>query len=408
MLINIPYDSAVLDVDFPDGTIILEPISPIIPDISVVREKIIAGFRKYDRQFAGKTITIVVNDATRRLPTSRILDILMEIVPPSAMEIIVATGTHRSPTDSELDIILGNARNAFEGRIFVHDCRDDDSLVHLGYTSRGTPVDVNRKLVDSECLISVNSVEPHFFAGYTGGRKSLVPGLAGFSTTVLNHSHAKLEGAKSLNLHSNPVHQDLEEAVSFLRHIPHYSIQLVTSRSGEIVDVFCGELDDSFERAVPFARDIYSVKIGTKYDIVLAVGEYPLDINLYQLQKAQEHGAEAVRDNGILIVVGACNEGSGSDYFINLANDYPDPQSALSDKALNDNRYGIHKLVKTARRLRQIKVWYVTKLDDKIIRKVYYEPVKSVNAALSAALEILGADASVAVLKDACFIVPVL
>jgi nickel-dependent lactate racemase len=235
-----------------------------------------------------------------------------------------------------------------------------------------------------------------------------VPGLAGFTTTVLNHSNANAVESCSLNLDSNPVHRDLMEAVGLMTPGPIFSLQLVTSRMGDIVDIFCGGPDDSFHRAVECARKVHTVNIAKKYDIVLAVGEAPLDIDLYQLQKAQEHGAEAVADGGILIVAGACGEGIGSDYFIKLADDYPSPDLALSSKALHDNRFGIHKLVKTARRLVKIKIWYVTKLDDKIIRKVYFEPKKSLQAAINDALELLGRDARVAILKDACFIVPVL
>jgi nickel-dependent lactate racemase len=154
------------------------------------------------------------------------------------------------------------------------------------------------------------------------------------------------------------------------------------------------------------ARDIYSIPVEKTFDIVFAIGECPLDANLYQLQKAQEHGAEAVSDGGILVVVGACLEGVGSPYFINLADEYPTPESALSDVSLRDDRFGIHKLIKTARRLKKIKIWYVTKLDDNVVRKVYFEPKCSPQEALKEALEYFGGTASIAVLKDACFLVP--
>ena len=413
MNISIPYDGALVDVTFPDGAVILEPHPPLISDDCSVRDKIILAFGEFRDRFSNKKVTIVVNDATRRLPTWKILEVLSQLVSPDKIEVLVATGAHRTPTDAELDVIFGSARRFFEGRIAIHDCRDENSLTHLGYTSRGTPVEVNKKLADAECLICINSVEPHFFAGYTGGRKSLIPGLAGFTTTVLNHSLAKHEESRSLNLETNPLHQDLMEAIGLLGSKSVLSIQLVTSRQGEIIDMFCGELDWTFRQAVACAKNIYTVTIENKYEIVFAVGEPPLDANLYQLQKAQEHGAEAVSDGGILVVVGACNQGTGSDYFIRLAEDYPEPESALSSKAVADNRFGIHKLVKTARRLRRFKIWYVAKLDDKILRKVYYEPKKSLQAALDDAMAIMGRNSRVdatrvAILKDACFIVPVL
>jgi lactate racemase len=408
MRAKIPYDGALVDVDIPKGAVVLEPKTfPPLGD-DAIRDKIAAGIVNIPHSAEGKKTSIVINDATRRLPTPKILRMLSELISLSDAKILIATGTHRKPTNDEFDIMLGDMRSFFEGNIVVHNCKDKSSLDYLGETSRGTPVWVNKNLLEAERIICINSVEPHFFAGFTGGRKSLIPGLAGFDTTVANHSHAKHEDAKSLNLASNPVHLDLDEAVSFVRNKSIFSIQLVTSRQGEIVDLFCGDLAQSFRQACSKARDVYTVDIENKYDIVFAIGEPPLDINLYQLQKGQEHGSEAVKNGGILVVVGACNEGSGSDYFINLANDYPVSESALSAKAMSDNRFGIHKLVKTARRLRQIKIWYVTKLDDRLISKVYFNPKSSLQAALDEALEIIGPSAKVAILRDACFIVPIL
>lgn len=408
MRFDIPYNGVLAEMQFPHDTVVLEPrIFPIASDDSI-RRKILSNFEKVANSFRGKKVAVVVNDATRRLPTSKILKYLLEIIPADGIEILIATGTHRPPTDGEIDLILGDTRSLFGNRIFTHDCRDKKSLSTIGYTRRGTPVVVNKKLLKAEAVVCINSVEPHFFAGFTGGRKSLIPGLAGFETTVANHSFAKHEEARSLSLEKNPVHLDLEEATSLLPAKEVFSIQLVVSRSGDVIDLFCGELRTSFQLACSKAHEYYSIGIARKYDIVLAIGEPPLDINLYQLQKGQEHGAEAVRDGGILVVVGACSEGIGSEHFVKLADDYPSPAQALSDKALSDNRFGIHKLVKTARRLQRMKIWYVTNLDDNIVSKVYYEPKRSPRAALEEALDVIGSDAKVAVLKDACFFVPMM
>ena len=406
MLIKIPYDGAEVEVRCPDGASLLEAPKPSILGDDILREKIVSGIAKYIGLSSPRKIGIVINDATRRLPTPKILKIISEVIPTSESTILIATGTHRAPSDEEFDIMMGEMRDSYDNRIVVHDCRDRDALVKLGVTSRGTPVEINRALMKCDRIITINSIEPHFFAGFTGGRKSIIPGLASLETTVANHSHAKDENACSLSLRKNPVHLDLEEAVNLFDKNVIFSIQLITSRDGEAAAVFCGDLDSSFSDACRKAGELFSVGIENKYNIVLAIGEPPLDINLYQLQKGQEHGAEAVADGGILIVVGACNEGTGSEYFMKLADEYPTPDSVLSSKAMNDNRFGMHKLVKTARRLRAIKIWYVTKLDDKSVRKVYFEPQSSVQAALDEAIKILGPNASVAILRDACFVVP--
>lgn len=407
MEIQIPYNGKSVKMEFPDDTEILEKTSRKPLPEKLIQKKIIAGLEKYLATFEGKKISVIVNDATRRIPTSKILKILAKQIPSERLEILIATGTHEVPTDGEIDQILGDTRGFFEGRIFIHDCYADKSLVELGRTSRGTRIIVSKKLAAAEAVICINSVEPHFFAGFTGGRKSFVPGMAAFETIVANHSHAKSKHARSLNLENNPVHLDLEEAMATVARMPIFSIQLILSRQGDIIGLYCGELHESFIQATGEARQAYRIPIDRYYEIVIAIGETPLDNNLYQLQKGQEHGAEAVADGGILIVVGSCSEGIGSPYFVQLAEDYPTPQSALSERALADDRFGIHKLIKSARRLEKIKIWYVTNLDDNIIRKLYFEPKQSPQAALRDAFESLGVSAKVAILKDASFVVPV-
>jgi len=405
MEIEIPYDGAVERVEFPDGTTVLQ--SQYHPPLraEAITDRIENGLVSRRDKFLNKKVSIIINDATRRVPTSAIINILLKQIPVGSCEILVATGTHRPPSNRELDDMLGNLRERIP--VFIHDCRDSERMIDLGVTSRGTRVAINRKLAEAESVICINSVEPHFFAGFTGGRKSLVPGLAAFDTIVANHSRAKSQQAESLNLEDNPVHLDLEEAADLAEAMPVFSIQSVLSRQGEIVDLYCGDLKSSFRQACEKAREVYSAPIDKKYDLVFAVGEPPLDANLYQLQKAQEHGARAVADGGILVVVGACREGAGSPYFVQLADEYPDPGDALSARAMADNRFGIHKLIKTARRLGKIKIWYVTKVDDNIIRKLYFEPKKSLQEALRTGLDFFDGRCEIGILKDACFMVPV-
>ncbi|MEE9553541.1 MAG: lactate racemase domain-containing protein, partial [candidate division Zixibacteria bacterium] len=285
MEIEIPYNGVIERIEFPDNVALLEAKSfPILNSETVVR-KIEEGWEKAKNLFHAKKVSIIVNDGTRRVPTAAILKVLSRSIPIEQIEILVATGTHRAPTERELDTIFGDLRDTLENRVFVHDCHATENTVTLGKTSRGTLVAVNKKLIEAESVICINSVEPHFFAGFTGGRKSLVPGLASFGTVVANHSHAKSEHAESMNLEGNPVHLDLAEAAEMAVRMPVFSIQLVLSRDGDIVDLYCGDLRGSFEEACRKAKDVYSVEIEKKYDIVFAVGEPPLDANLYQLQK---------------------------------------------------------------------------------------------------------------------------
>jgi len=327
-------------------------------------------------------------------------------------------------------------------------------LVSKGVTSYGTPVLLNNKVDDADLIFTINSVEPHFFAGFTGGRKSIVPGLAAFSTVQTNHRLAKDEkscaldlknnplhkdlhffagftgGRKSivpglaafstvqtnhrlakdekscaLNLKNNPLHKDLEECLKLINDRPILTIQCVTDREGNIVDL--GNLQESFLKACQCAAKYYTVDVPRKYDIVIANCEPPLDINLYQLQKAQEHGGRMVADGGVLITVGACKEGIGSEYFIRLTEKYPTPDLVL-ERGLDDASYGIHKLIKTARQLKKFKVFYVTALDEAVVKRVYLRPFNKIKEALNTALEEIGKNAEMAFLDDAGYTVPVI
>jgi nickel-dependent lactate racemase len=367
--------------------------------------KIVNGLKHLSHLFDKPKILTIVNDSYRRTPTAFILSMVWDYI--SKSDFIVATGSHRLPTDLELSEFFGEHYSEARKRLFIHDCHDNDSVKEIGKTSRETVVYVNRKALEADLIFAINSVEPHFFAGYTGGRKSLIPGLASFETIMANHSMAKDIDSCDLNLQTNKLHLDLEEGVQLLRDKPILSIQCVTDRDGNIIDLFAGDMRMTFYQACESAEKYYTVPVPKKFDIAIASGDPPLDINLYQLQKAQEHGGRIVKDGGVLIVVGACPEGAGSKYFMELAGKYPSAESVLK-YGLNDDSFGIHKLVKTARQLQKFKIFYVTTLDDSEVRKVYFEPFKDLSAALVSATKEIEGDIEVGILEDAGYTVPVI
>lgn len=368
-----------------------------------IANKIYEGFDRYKELFDNKKILTIVNDGYRRTPTDSLLLIIWDYVKDG--DFIVATGTHRSPTKDELRKIFGELLDKVESRLHIHDCYNKASLVDIGKTQLGTPVQLNRKVIEADLIVAINSVEPHFLAGFTGGRKSIVPGLASFDTVQTNHRFAKDINSTSLSLETNPLHCDLEDALGLLSDKTILGIQCVTDRVGKIIDLFVGTLKEAFLKACDCAKKFYTVEVPGKFDVVIANCEPPLDANLYQLQKAQEHGGRMVGDGGVLIVMGACKEGVGSEYFMKLVETYPTPEEVL-DKGVNDNSFGIHKLVKTARQLRRFKIYYVTTLDEKVVKKVYFEPFCDINEALKSALRELGDNTELAILEDAGYTVP--
>lgn len=370
-----------------------------------IEKKIKAGLSSYFGSDSKSKILTIVNDGYRRTPTEQLLTIVWPYIKDG--DFIIATGTHRQPKQSELETIFGRLIGEVGPRLQIHNCYDSKSLVDFGRTTAGTVVKLHRAVAEADLIFTINSVEPHFFAGFTGGRKSIVPGLASFETVQANHRWAKDIHACTLNLDTNPLHLDLEDAVSLIKNKALISIQCVTDRHGAIIELYAGPLSDAFKQACQAAAKWYTVNVPRKYDIVIANCEPPLDVNLYQLQKAQEHGGRMVASGGVLITMGECAEGTGSEYFMRLADKYPAPESALNE-GIDDDSFGIHKLVKTARQLREFKVYYVTALDEKEVRKVYFEPFGEVETALERALCETGPGAELAILDDAGYSVPVI
>ena len=275
-------------------------------------------------------ILVLVNDGTRPTPTAKVLQIIGDDLEGREVSFLVATGAHRAPTEDDLELIFGHdLRSRYQGRIEAHAARNADDLAFVETTSRGTPVYVNRRLLQAERVVVINSVEPHYFAGYTGGRKSIFPGVAGFQTIEANHKLALDPAATILALEDNPVHEDMLECIDLLGDLPIFSIQMVLDHQHRLHAASAGSLPESFAQAVHHADEHYVVDIAELYDVVVTVAPYPMDYDLYQSQKAMENGAMALADGGVLILVSKCRHGIGDESFFNLLASAPTPRAVL-------------------------------------------------------------------------------
>ena len=160
-----------------------------------------------------ESLLVVVNDATRPTPTARIIQELYPVLSKHPrLTFIVATGAHRAPTEEEYDMMFGKYHGEFKDRIIAHDARKEEDMVYLGTSSSGTEMYINKLVTETDNVLVIGSVEPHYFAGYTGGRKSLLPGLASHKTIEMNHKHALSNRARTLALDGNAVHEDMIDA----------------------------------------------------------------------------------------------------------------------------------------------------------------------------------------------------
>ena len=364
---------------------------------------------------AASPLLVVVNDGTRPTPSADVLRVLRPALeewlraPGRKLAFAIATGTHRAALPQEVERIFGaDLARAHAGRIFCHDAKDKERLVHLGRTKRGTEIWVNRLLAEARSVVLINSVEPHYFAGYTGGRKSLFPGLAGYETVWANHKLSMEAGSETLVLAGNPVHEDLEEALTVgIAGKDLYSLQLVLDKHHRVGFAAAGALDETFRQAVAVAEKQFVLHLERLCEVVVAVAPHPMDCNFYQTNKAIESGGLAVADGGVLIVVSECPFGLGENQtlFDKLAA-ADSPAQALERANLEEYRLGVQQVARVASVLAQAEIWVVSSLREEDVRAMFMTPFASVQAAVDAALARCGGDAQVLFLTEASITVP--
>lgn len=351
-------------------------------------------------QFVEDEFLIVVNDAQRPTLTPAALEVLFKRVTHQDFSIAVATGSHAPPNEKELTYIFGNYYPQLKEKIHIHRALDTPHD-YYGTTSQGIEVNFDRIIQKFKKIIVIGSVEPHYFAGFTGGRKGFLPGLAAYTTIEQNHKFALEKEAKNLALHGNPVHEGMEEAVKLiLKDI--FAVNMVLDQHRHVYACSSGDIFSSFYESIHRSEEVYCVPT-PKRDIVLAVASYPLDVNLYQAQKAIENGKLALNDDGILILVAQCRNGIGPDTFYQLLKQSETPEEAL-DSLKKEYKLGYHKAGKIAELTTRAHIWAVTDLEPTILQDVFMKPYPSVQSALDDATREKGGQ--VLVLPEASMTVP--
>jgi len=409
MEVKVPYGKDFLRMDVPEGNLVgvYGPNEVAKADYKVklrdvLREKGFEEFLKTEEE-----IVFVVNDGTRPTPTAKILEEIWPLLKGREVFFLVATGVHRGPTEDEWHYIFGEGiykELSDRGAVKAHDARQDE-VVCLGKTKHGTDILINKKVAEASKVVVIGSVEPHYFAGYTGGRKAFLPGVAGFASIEQNHKLAMSAGARALALEGNPVHEDMAEAYRALGGADIFSIMAVLDREDDIYAVTAGDLETSFAEAVLKADEVFCVEVGGKADIVISAAPYPMDVDLYQSQKAIESGKLALKEGGILIMVSQCRDGIGERGFFDLLAGAKEPGEVL-EKIEGAYKLGYHKVGKILEMERWAQTWAVTDLADEIVETVHMKPYHDLEKALSDAFERQGKDAKVIVLPCGSVTIP--
>jgi nickel-dependent lactate racemase len=354
-------------------------------------------------------VVIVVDDATRLAPSqAMVVPLLDELnvagVKNENVTVIFACGTHRAVTSEEARLLLGGEVLS-RVRTVSHDCRAAD-LVDVGTTKKhGTKVLLNRVFVDADFRILTGDVGFHYYAGYGGGRKSVLPGVAGEESVKHNHSLLFDSGAGSGMLEGNPVHEDMVEGAKLGK--VDFTVNVVANSRGDVIRAFAGDMDQVFGEGVKLVDEMYRVSVDRRADIVVASsGGHPLDVNLFQAFKAVDHAMEVVKRGGVVILVAECPEGHGNQSFYDWMVKYNDVK--VVEREIKRNFVvGGHRAYFLLKALQNHRIILVSTMPDFYATNVFrLKTARAVNNALEDAFNIVGRSARVWTMPYGNFTLP--
>lgn len=385
-------------------------IHPQEDEQALVRRALIhpIGSRRLSELAAGKRrIVIITSDHTRPLPSRITMPLLIEEIlsgaPDADITLLVATGCHRAMTDEEKVERFGkDICDRF--RIVMHDCDDESQLVDLGQMPSGKRCIVSRIAMQADLLVAEGFIEPHFFAGFSGGRKAVLPGVAGRRTVLENHCAAHIADphARTGILKDNPIHQDMCWAARQAKLA--FILNVVLNEKHEIIHAVAGDSLQAHADGCGFLEKICQVR-GKPSDIVITTnGGYPLDQNVYQSVKGMTAAEPLVRKGGVIIMLAEAADGVGGDRFFHQLADEPDVERTLESflsRAPGETEPDQWQTQIFIRVLQHAHVIYVSSLPDDIIRKMHMQPAHSVEEALRLAERFLQKpDADITIIPD--------
>ena len=409
--VNIAYGESRLEVKVPDYSEVILPNYPVPFDnpYREIRKSILNPVNSAnlkDLVDENDKVAISICDVTRPMPSQVVLSAILDEldhINKSNIEIIIATGTHRATTRTEIEKMLGSKiTNNYS--VLNHDCFDKDKLTYCGKTSTDVPIWLNKTWVNSTFKITVGCVEPHFFAGFSGGPKMVAPGLAGKETIYALHNAERIgDEHSSWGLISGNVIQDsIREIV--LKTGVDFSIDVTTDFENKITSVCSGNLFDVHKVQVEKAKSISMQEVSNKFDLVITTNSgYPLDLNLYQTIKGISAAFKILKDDGVILCASECRDGfPDHGKYKDLLKNGTSAQSILdsilySDKVIQDQ----WQVQIQAQILLKSKVYlYSDYLNDQDVLTAGFNPVHDINTTIEGIVDELGEKPYICVLPE--------
>lgn len=419
MNVNLAYGQGHLSIALPDGrTTVIEPAHNAgLPDekAALIRalENPIGSRPLRELIKPGNKICIVFTDITRATPNERIIPWLLEQlahVPREQITLLNSTGTHRPNTKAELEKML-TPEVVANYRVVNHECEKDEDLVQMGTTREGVPALINRHVVEADVRIITGFIEPHFFAGFSGGIKGIMPGCAGLHAVMSNHGAKNIGDPKSTFgiTDGNVLWEELRDIA--LRVGPSFLLNVTLNERRQITGVFAGDIIQAHKVGFEFVRGSAMQKVEAPFDVVVTTNSgYPLDMNLYQGVKGMSAGARILKEGGLLILACECREGvpanSPLDKLLQSASSSEEILTMLSTPGFvrpEQWQAQIQALIQ-----RRATVLLYSSLPDKIVEGAFLTPCHDISAAVEQELVRLGAKAKVAVLPQGPLTIPYL
>ena len=366
---------------------------------------------------SGETVCIIISDITRawQKPDLYLPYIIRELnesgIKDEDITFICATGSHRRQSEEEHEILLGKELSK-RFAVIDHDCRDKENLINIGITSFGTPVTINKMAQQCDHIVLTGAIVFHDLVGWGGGKKSILPGISAYESIMANHKlslNANLgEGTNSLvrcgNIADNPVHLDMLEAATFVK--PTFLFNVIVDEAGSIVKAVAGDYVKAHEVGQQLVDRADSIYIEEQADIVVvSAGGYPKDIDFYQASKALINAKEAVKKDGVIILLAECSEGFGGDEVQKMLEEFSDNYSR--EKALREvfsiAKYTGYLIAEIAE---SFNVILVSSLNSKLLHNANIKKAANVDEAITIAMEHKGLDSKIYLMPNGANILP--
>ena len=409
-----PYGKEKLSYTFGDELCaVLEPsineYAPEADGAELVRRAMAApiGSQKLSELARGKKkVVIIASDHTRPVPSKLIIPPMLAEIregsPDAEITILIATGCHRGTTKDELIAKFGEEIVKNE-KIHIHDCDDRDMLVNIGTLPSGGQCEINRLAYEADLLVSEGFIEPHFFAGFSGGRKSVLPGVAGRKTVLANHCSEFIDHPRARTgiLEGNPIHADMLWAAKTAKLA--YIVNVVLDSEKNVIYAVAGEPEAAHKRGTDFLFSLCGAK-AVESDIVITTnGGYPLDQNVYQAVKGMTAAEATVKKGGVIIMLAESGDGIGGDHFYHQLADEPDIDKTMREFLSRGRDETVPDQWQTQILLRILghaSVIYVSEMPDDVVEKMHMIPAHSLAQAIEKAKGMVGEGAKIAAIPD--------